>query len=102
MKTHRNTDQVIETIAVTSFETRLLALNTIIEAARRGAAGRPLAAVASEVQQLAEVSSQAGPEISRLQREGASRHHASAQVLDEIADSIKRVNDALARTESDA
>lgn len=63
IKEINNHTKVINDIA---FETRLLAFNASIEAARAGAHGRGFAVVAEEVGKLASVSNKAADEVRRL------------------------------------
>ncbi len=55
--------QVIDQI---TFQTKILALNTAVEAARVGDAGNGFQVIADEIQRLAEISKQAAIEIKRL------------------------------------
>lgn len=57
---------IIKTIEDISFQTNILALNAAIEAARAGSAGKGFAVVADEVQSLANKSSIAAQDITRL------------------------------------
>ncbi|WP_252407658.1 methyl-accepting chemotaxis protein, partial [Escherichia coli] len=59
-------DDMVETIRKFAMQTRLIALNAAIEAARAGASGRSLAVVAAEVLNLAASVSSATEEIEQV------------------------------------
>ncbi len=94
---------IITVINEIAFQTNLLALNAAVEAARAGEQGRGFAVVATEVRNLAQRSSIAAKEIreliqSSVQRveEGAQWVNQSGKTLQEIVDSVVKVNDIVA------
>lgn len=85
---------VTQLIANIAAQTNLLALNATIEAARAGEAGRGFAVVASEVKSLANQTHQATGDIAKKIEAVQRDSLASAQVLEAIAASIAKLNDA--------
>ncbi|MEE4270049.1 MAG: methyl-accepting chemotaxis protein [Thermoanaerobaculales bacterium] len=84
---------VIETISSVADQTRLLALNASIEAARAGSAGRGFAVVASEVKSLADetagASGEVGSQITAIQTDA----RAVVEAIDRIGGIITRINE---------
>ena len=92
--------EILEVIQDIAFQTNLLALNAAVEAARAGEHGRGFAVVAAEVRSLATRSSTAAKDIKGLIEDGLRNIRSGMQVadksgvaLEEIVDSVKRVND---------
>lgn len=82
-----------------AFQTNLLALNAAVEAARAGEQGKGFAVVAEAVRTLAQRSSSAATDISKLLSEstetaeqGARLADNAGKVFDQIIDLISRVN----------
>ncbi|MBC3947780.1 PAS domain-containing methyl-accepting chemotaxis protein [Erwinia persicina] len=79
-------DGMVETIRGFAMQTRLIALNAAIEAARAGASGRSFAVVASEVRTLAASVSGATEEIERIV---SGNHQLAREVLRGIEVSLE-------------
>ena len=109
---------IIKTIEDISFQTNILALNAAVEAARAGEAGKGFAVVADEVQTLANKSSQAAQNITKLIRgsmelvehgatlsaettevlsAGVSGARQSAGLVESIASSARQQSESLTR-----
>ncbi len=94
---------IISVIEGIAFQTNLLALNAAVEAARAGDAGKGFAVVASEVRALAQRSSEAAHDITRLIEtseqqvtEGVRLVNETGSSLEGIVSSISLVEDAIA------
>jgi methyl-accepting chemotaxis protein len=77
--------QIIDQI---TFQTKILALNTAVEAARVGDAGNGFQVIADEIQRLAEVSKQAAIEIKRLTDENQNM---TGLVRNNVSETMKAI-----------
>lgn len=90
--------EIVRVIGEIAGQTNLLAFNAAIEAARAGQHGVGFSVVAGEVRKLAERSSQAAREISKLIEEAALHVNQGAQVSKSAATSFEGILAAVMRT----
>jgi methyl-accepting chemotaxis protein len=93
-------EEIINVIDDIAFQTNLLALNAAVEAARAGEQGRGFAVVAEAVRALAQRSSGAAGDISKLIKDSVEKIHAGTQTADRgglaltnIVDSIGKITE---------
>jgi methyl-accepting chemotaxis protein len=90
--------EIVRVIGEIANQTNLLAFNAAIEAARAGQHGVGFSVVAGEVRKLAERSSQAAREISKLIDESATQVGQGAQVSQDAASSFEGILSSVGRT----
>ncbi|MGI4862137.1 MAG: methyl-accepting chemotaxis protein [Janthinobacterium lividum] len=91
-------NEIIKVISDIANQTNMLAFNAAIEAARAGEHGYGFAVVASEVRKLAERSSQATKEISKLIEESIRRVGQGSITSAKAVEGFDRIRDGVDRT----
>lgn len=96
IETVNSMDKIAEKVSIIqdiAGQTRLLALNASIEAARAGQTGKGFAVVASEVSKLAELSSSSAAEIDELAKSSVAVAKSAGEKLNVLVPEIKRTAD---------
>lgn len=90
--------EIVRVMSEIANQTNLLAFNASIEAARAGEHGVGFSIVAGEVRKLAERSSEAAQQISKLIDESAERVTQGSEVSKRAGDAFERIVGSVART----
>lgn len=91
----RSIGKIIQVLSSISEQTKLLALNASIEAAKAGEAGRGFAVVASEIRKLADQSKESTREVEDMIKRIVSQTKAAQDVADKVEDVIEKQNEAV-------
>lgn len=95
----RSIGKIIQVLSSISEQTKLLALNASIEAAKAGDAGRGFAVVASEIRKLADQSKESTREVEDMIKRIVSQTKAAQDVADRVEDVIEKQNTAVGNVE---
>ena len=91
----RSIGKIIQVLSSISEQTKLLALNASIEAAKAGDAGRGFAVVASEIRKLADQSKESTREVEDMIKRIVSQTKAAQDVAGRVEDVIEKQNEAV-------
>jgi methyl-accepting chemotaxis protein len=97
-KSSAGINEIVKVISDIANQTNMLAFNAAIEAARAGEHGLGFSVVASEVRKLAERSSQATREISKLIDESVQRVDLGSRTSARASDGFERIRAGVERT----
>ena len=108
-ETTQQISSIVELINGISEKTRLLSVNSAIEASRAGEAGKGFGVVASEIRKLALQAKNAASQIGELIKlndrkvvSGVNKSHEAIEVLRNIDSSIKLINDKMSQINKSA
>ena len=85
--------EIIRTIESVAFQTKLLALNAGVEAARAGDAGKGFAVVADEVGTLAQKTAEAASKTDERIRRSMEMTKSGASAADQVSEGLERVQE---------
>lgn len=95
MTSINNISNILELINGIALQTKLLAVNAQIEAARAGGQGHGFSVVASEISKLAQRSSEAANQTSDIILNSIAAAEESAKIIRKTAESFKNINDSI-------
>ncbi|RDU97606.1 methyl-accepting chemotaxis protein [Trinickia dinghuensis] len=97
-KSSEDISEIIKVIGEIASKTDLLAFNAAIEAARAGEHGLGFSVVAGEVRKLAERSSEAAKEISKLIAESVKRVAQGSEISKQAGEAFEKIVEGVSRT----
>ncbi|MDZ4662521.1 MAG: methyl-accepting chemotaxis protein [Pseudomonadota bacterium] len=96
-KSSKKIEEIINVIDDIAFQTNLLALNAAVEAARAGEQGKGFAVVAEAVRSLAQKSSVAAGDISKLIKESVEQTQLGTQTADRGGVALKGIVESIGK-----